>query len=115
MSEATKLTLKQEIVSLSSTTAPPKARNASSTYQLHNDTNSHISVFRLASDTPQTAFVLAPGATSDSHPTGEVIYILYAESGSSTQLTWTGWDAIYVNYHSKGCTNSDGVNNVSSF
>jgi hypothetical protein len=114
VSETTKMAVKQKTVSLSSTTPPPKQRSTTGAYQLHNDTNSHVSVFRQESDVPQGLFVLAPGATSDSYSWGYEIYILYVESGASTPLTWNGWNSITIAYHACGYPAHQGVNNVSS-
>ena len=113
MTETTNTTVKQKTVSPSSATARTEERSSSDSYQLHNDTGSHVSVYAQEWDVPKGVFILAPGATSDSYPAGHDIYILYVESGASTQLTWNGWDSLTVSYHQAGYT-SGGVNNVSS-
>lgn len=115
MTETTKMVLKEKTVSVSSTPAPPKAKSARSVYQLHNDTNSHVSVYWHESGVPKGVFTLAPGATSDSYPSGDEIFILYIESGTLTPVVWNGWSSITYYYNTSGYPAHDGVNNVSSF
>jgi hypothetical protein len=114
VSETTKMAVKKKTVSLSSKTPPPKQRSTTGSYQLHNDTNSHVSVFRLDRG-PRGVLLLAPGATSDPYPRTDEIYIwYYAESGATMPYIWDGGNFTWW-YNSSGSPAHDGVNNVSSF
>lgn len=115
MSKTAKMTVKQKTVSLSSTTAPPKERSSSGDYQLYNNTDSHVAVFRQEWDVPKSVFVLAPGATSDSYSGGHEIYILFVESGASTPVVWDGFDKVTNRYNTSGYPGHGGVNNVTDF
>jgi hypothetical protein len=115
VTETAKMAVKQKTVSLSSITKPPEQRAADGVYQLHNDTNSHLSIFREDGGAPQGVLLLAPGATSDPYPRADEIYIwYYAESGATMPYVWDG-DNFTFWFNRSGSPAHDGVNNVSSF
>ncbi|MEU4344943.1 hypothetical protein AB0H00_27405 [Nocardia sp. NPDC023852] len=91
-------------------------RSSVGTYTLHNDTDSHVTIFRTAGEQgpPIGVCMLAPGADSESFDDGSFVAIRYGESGYAAMATWN--NSLYtLYYNAEGQVRPNQVNNVSSF
>lgn len=115
MSGTAKATRKHTTLSRPSESAPPKAKSASGAFQLHNDTNSHVSVVWSEWGSVIRVLTLASGTTSDSWPLAgdDGIWILYIDSEALTQAAWDG--SGWIVWYDAAGSPANGVNKVSAF
>jgi hypothetical protein len=109
---------KRKTVPLSSLTeGAPVERSSPGWYKLYNDTDMYVSVFRQEWDKPKSLFILAPGQTSSEYEAGHEICILWITNvgTESTPITWDSSGGFSCEYVQSGYTQSNQVNNVSSF